>query len=116
MPLNQWRAGLMSPERALWLTGDHPVYVSCERAELSQFVMEGGAPPQSDQWQINLRCALPGCDGQSITLLAAVPESEIRDGTLAGPPTDLGEIMSAILRHRVVAHNQSLSGGGNPDG
>jgi hypothetical protein len=111
-PLADWDPRLLAPETALHLTGDWPIYVSCERADLGQFDMEGGGPsPQGAQWQVNLRCAAPPCNGRSITLLASVPESEIRDGSIAGAPTDLGELMSAILRHLVMAHDQPLSGG-----
>lgn len=105
MALRDWDRRLITPESALWLTGDHGVYFTAEVAELSQFAPEGGAR-QPDQVQINLRCA--ECR-QSVTLLAAI--ADLMAPRVEGQPTTLGDLMSDILRHQVTAHDQSLSGG-----
>jgi len=106
MALRDWDSRLIAPERALWLTGDRCIYFTAEIANLSQFDPEGGGPPQRDQIQINMRCR--ACD-QSITLLAAEPD--LMAPRIAGGDTTAGDLISDILRHQVMAHNQPLSGG-----
>jgi hypothetical protein len=101
MALADWDARLITPERALRLAGDWPLYATAELAALSQFEPEGGGGRAIDRWQLNLRCRK---DGQSITLLE-------RDG--ASYETSLGDLLSAVLRHLVTAHDQSLSGVSN---
>ena len=96
MALADWDPRLLSPERALWLAGDWPVYATYDLAELSQY------DAQPDQWQINLRCRK--CD-QSCGMLAT--------GDLSYQAT-IGDLLSGVLRHLVTAHNLSLSGA--PDG
>lgn len=105
MPLADWDRRLIAPETALRLTGDVGVYFTCQRADLSQFEPEGGGPRQGDQIQINMRCS---ADGQSITLLAVAGPAEPE---VSGQQTTLGDLMSDILRHQVMAHDQPLSGG-----
>lgn len=99
--LADWDARLITPARALDLAGDWPLYASAELARLSQFEPEGGGPSQDDRWQINLRCAK---DHQSVAMLG--------DDT-PGPPaeTTLGDVLSGVLRHLVMAHDVSLSAG-----
>lgn len=106
MPLRDWDSRLITPESALWLTGDRAVFFTAEVAQLSQFAPEGGGPAQPDQIQLNMRCR--EC-GQSITLLAA--ERDLTAPRVAGGDTTAGDLISDILRHQVTAHNQSLSGG-----
>lgn len=99
--LADWDPRLISPDRALMLAGDWPVYATYELAELSQFGTETD-PGQPDQWQINLRCRR--CE-QSCGLLS--------DAT--GPyQTNVGDLLSGVLRHLVMAHDLSLSAGGSP--
>jgi hypothetical protein len=106
MALADWDARLISPERALRLAGDWPLYASCEKAQLSEF----GSQP--DQWQVNLRCDK---DHQSMGLLGTV---KLRtDNTLASvyyESTSIGDLLSGVLRHLVTAHDIPLSGA--PDG
>jgi hypothetical protein len=102
MALADWDARLLSPERALWMAGDWPLYATFEVAQLSQFEPEGGGDPQADQWQINLRCRK---DNQSVAML----------GDATSFTTSIGDLLSAVVRHMVTAHDQSLSGG-SPDG
>jgi hypothetical protein len=118
MGLRDWQDKLISPQRALELTGDWPLTATYELAELSQF--EGETGPQDerpDQWQINLRCSTlkgfkldnPGgaaelerkACGQSVGMLAAAGQ---------GFTTSIADLMSGVLRHQVTAHNLSLSG------
>lgn len=105
MALADWDRRLIAPETALRLTGDIGVYFTCQRADLSQFEPEGGGPRQADQIQINMRCRV---DGQSITLLAVAGPAEPE---VSGQETTLADLMSDILRHQVMAHDQPLSGG-----
>lgn len=98
MALADWDDRLLSPERGLRLAGDWPLYATFELAGLSQFELEGGGPPPvEDRWQINLRCRK---DGQSVAMLG--------DGTSF--TTDIGDLLSAVLRHLVTAHDLVLSG------
>jgi hypothetical protein len=99
MALADWDPRLISPERALRLVGDWPVYATAELAELSQFTPEGGGPAAADRLQHNLRC---GHCGQSVTLLAEAPQLS----------TTTAEQMSAVLRHVVMAHDLPLSAAG----
>lgn len=91
MGLADWDPRLLSPEKALRLAGDWPLYATDELAELAQF----GSQP--DRWQINLRCRK---DGQSVALLG--------DGT--SHTTTVGDLLSAVMRHMVMAHDVPLSG------
>jgi hypothetical protein len=106
MALADWDPRLMSPERALRLVGDTRLYVGIEMARLSQFEPEGGGPGRADQMQVNLRCRI---DGQSVMLLAASSELE-----LGGNATTftVADVLSAALRHLVMAHDVALSGEG----
>jgi hypothetical protein len=106
MALRDWDRRLIAPETALMLVGDVGVYFTAERAELGQFAPEGGGAGVPDQLQINLRCCQ--CD-QSVTMLAAT--QDITAARIDGQPLTLGELMSDILRHQVMAHDQPLSGG-----
>jgi hypothetical protein len=106
MALADWDRRLIAPERALWLAGDWAVYFTAEVSNLSQFAPEGGGPPQRDQIQINMRCRQ--C-GQSITLLAAEPD--LTAARVEGGDTTAGDLISDVLRHQVMAHDQPLSGG-----
>ena len=94
--LADWDPRLITPARALELAGDWPLIATAELAELSQF--EGDQP---DRWQINLRCAK---DDQSVGMLG--------DDT-PGPPaqTTLGDLLSGVLRHLVMAHELPLNRG-----
>ena len=104
--LSDWDPRLISPERALRLTGDWPVRVTCEYALLSQFEPEGGGPGQQpDRVQVNLRCGR--CD-QSVMLLGSGAPGELLI-PVAAVATTAAEIMSAVLRHLVMAHDQPLS-------
>lgn len=98
MALADWDPRLITPERALQLAGDWPVYAGMTKAELSQF----GSQP--DRMQINLRCRR--CH-QSCGLLS-VPRGgpQADDGYL----TSIGDLLSGVLRHLVTAHDLSLSG------
>lgn len=98
MGLDAWDARLITPEQALRLAGDWPVYTDWQFAKASQFEPEGGGERQQDHWQVNLRCAR---DGQSVALLASPPGHTL---------TTTGDLLSAILRHLVTAHDQPLSG------
>ena len=99
--LADWDPRLITPARALELAGDWPLIATAEQAILSQYETEGGGPPQPDRWQINLRCAK---DDQSVGMLG--------DDT-PGPAmqTTLGDLLSGVLRHLVMAHELSLSRG-----
>ena len=99
--LADWDPRLITPARALELAGDWPLIATAELAELSQYETEGGGPPQADRWQINRRCAK--C-GQSVGMLG--------DDT-PGPPmqSTIGDDLSGVLRHLVMAHDVSLSRG-----
>jgi hypothetical protein len=108
MPLSDWNARLLTPERALRLTGDWPFYHTLQLARLSQFEMEGGGGQIPDQWQVNLRCGKPDCMA-SITMVLATRELDPDTGH-AGNLLDVGTVMSAVLRHLVTAHDVSLSG------
>jgi hypothetical protein len=117
MPSN-WNDRLLPAERALDLAGDWPLTATYELSELSQFEGESGpADERPDQWQINLRCATlrrmklddPGqwatlpvepC-GQSVAMLAAAGQSFT---------TSISDLLAAVVRHQVTAHNLSLSG------
>lgn len=106
MALADWDRRLITPERALELAGDWPVYYTVAKAELSQF-----GELQADQWQINQRCGK--CD-QSIALLASGRAdilANLTAGTFeTGPHTTTGDQLSDVLRHLVTAHDLSLSG------
>jgi hypothetical protein len=97
--LADWDPRLITPARALELAGDWPLIATAERAQLSQFEPEGGGPRQPDRWQINLRCAK---DDRSVFMLG--------DDT-PGPPmqSTIGDLLSGVLRHLVMAHDVSLS-------
>ena len=103
--LADWDARLIAPETALRLVGDLGVYFTCQRADLAQFEPEGGGARQADQLQINMRC---GQCHQSIVLLATAGAAEPE---VSGAETSIGDLISDILRHRVMAHDQPLSGG-----
>ena len=97
----------MSPARALELAGDWPLYADLELAELSQFEPEGGGDRLPDQWQINLRCRV--CD-QSCGLLArAVVIGDAGEGRETVYQTTIAELLSGVLRHKVMAHGQALN-------
>jgi hypothetical protein len=126
MALADWSARLMPPERALHMTGDWPLTVSYELAELSQFETEGAPEPQPDQWQINLRCAtvkgwrLGGTAeaGQHNAGLDRKVRCEQSCGMLAASDHSailtIGDtFMSGVLRHMVTAHGAVLSGAGD---
>ena len=117
MALADWDPRLMTPARALALVGDWPAYASVDLAELSQFEPEGGGPRQPDQWQAHLRC---GQCHQSVTMLASFQTvtglaNGLASVLAAGPPamhgdaTTMGDLLSAVLRHLVMAHDVSLS-------
>lgn len=93
MALADWHPKLITPDRAIRLAGDWPVYASYEHAPLSQF------GDQDDRWQINLRCRK--CR-QSCGLLG-------RDWGISYE-TSVGDLLSGVLRHLVTAHDLSLSG------
>lgn len=98
MAIADWDARLLSPARALELAGDWPVYASVEIAALSQFEPEGGGDQRiPDQWQVNLRCRK--CD-QSCGLLGA--------GQTAYQTT-IGDLLTGVLRHLVMAHDVPLN-------
>lgn len=118
MGLAQWNDRLMSPERALRMTGDWPLAASYELAERSQFDGDGAGPAraEADQWQINLRCSsakgwkygqppppAPVACGQSCGMLADQTGAYV---------TDIADLMSGVLRHMVTAHDYPLSGAG----
>jgi hypothetical protein len=103
--LREWDARLITPEACLWLVGDLGVYFTCQRADLAQFEPEGGGPRQPDRLQINMRCCQ--CR-QSIVMLATAGTAEPE---VSGGQTSIGDLMSDILRHQVMAHDQPLSGG-----
>ena len=92
--LADWDPRLITPARALELAGDWPLIATAELAQLSQF--EGD---QADRWQINLRCAK---DDQSVGMLG---------DDMPGPPaqTTLGDLLSGVLRHLVMAHELPLN-------
>lgn len=94
--LADWDARLITPARALELAGDWPLITTAELAQLST-QQDGG----TDRWQINLRCAK---DDQSVAMLG--------DDT-PGPPaqTTLGDLLSGVLRHLVMAHELPLNRG-----
>lgn len=94
----RWDPRLITPDRAIELVGDWPLYVDTGMAELSQFEPEGGGPRQRDRQQANLRCQ--GCN-QSVALLATD-----RRPMLTSPST----LLAAVLRHAVMAHDVALSG------
>lgn len=121
-----WDDRLISREQALALAGQWPLTATYELAELSQFEMEGGAPPLDDQWQINLRCSTAkgwkpaGPDraeaergdrgtacGQSVAMLAAGGQAFT---------TNAEDILAGILRHMVMAHDVPLSRAGKAAG
>jgi hypothetical protein len=104
MALADWDPRLMSPERALHLAGDWPVYYTAGKAELFQF----GSQP--DQIQLNQRC---GKCHQSITALLQVTDVPDLVG-LKSPETTTADQLSDVLRHLVTAHDIPLSGA--PDG
>jgi hypothetical protein len=95
-----WDARLITPGRALELAGDWELTATYELAELSQFEGEGGAPGQADRLQVNLRCAV--CS-QSI--------ADMGDGT-GRVQIAVEGVLSAMLRHLVMAHDMPLSGAG----
>ena len=102
MALADWDPRLMTPARALALVGDWPFYGSLDVAELSQFEPEGGGPRQPNQQQMHLRC---GHCHQSMWLMAGSSAS----GPLQSAMTTNGDLLSAVLRHLVMAHDVSLS-------
>lgn len=105
--LADWDARLLTPERALQLAGDWPVYASAGMSQLSQF----GSQP--DQGQVNLRC---GRCHQSCGLLGTfTPDDRMPHGLAAvkQPLTSIGDLLSAVVRHMVTAHDLSLSGAPN---
>jgi hypothetical protein len=106
--LADWDPRLMSPERALRLVGDTRLYIGIGMARLSQFAPEGGGEAQPDRMQVNLRCQ---ADGQSVMLLADSSDLVLADNVTS---FTMGEMLSAVLRHLVMAHDVSLSG--SPDG
>jgi hypothetical protein len=112
--LRQWDARLITPSRALELVGDLGVYASQEWADHAQYEPEGGGPAAPGRWQINLRCQ--EC-GQSCAMLA-----QGRPGELVGVAdtdaftTSLGDLLSAVLRHRVMAHDLPLNRRSDDDG
>ena len=98
--LADWDARLLSPERALRLAGDWPLYATFEISLLSDY------GDQPDQWQINLRCRK--CQ-QSCGLLAN--GSGTSSTVITAAETSIGDLLSGVLRHLVTAHDLSLSGG-----
>jgi hypothetical protein len=110
--LADWNPALLSPERALQLAGDWPLYASAETAELSQFEMEGGGH-LADRPQINMRCGHerhgggPMC-GQSCGLLG-----ENRGPDTVPVLTSVGDLLSGVLRHMVMVHDQPLNRSAN---
>jgi hypothetical protein len=107
MSLAEWDARLILPARALELVGDLGVYASVEWADLEQFHAEGGGTLQASRLQVNLRCA--DCD-QSCGLLGQGKPGRL-DGTPDGFRTSLGDLLSGVLRHRVMAHDLPLNRG-----
>jgi hypothetical protein len=110
MALDDWDARLLSPERALRLAGDWPIFATAELAELSQFQMEGGGPGQRDRSQINMRCGgqrhnSVGICGQSCGLLG-----EDRGDDTMPVLTSIGDLLSGVLRHMVMTHDVPLNG------
>lgn len=111
--LSDWDARLIDPERALWLAGDWPFALDVQLAELSQFEGEAGGSIQPDQRQANLRCLAVAhnhpdrvCD-QSIIMLARQGDGMRQAAT----NTSVGDLLSAVLRHMVMAHDVPLNGG-----
>lgn len=96
MSLADWDRRLMTPERALRMVGDWPVYFDYGLSALSQFAPEGGGPAQADRFQVNMRCCN---DAQSAAMVS--------DGTVA--VTTIGDLLSAVLRHMVTAHDLPLN-------
>jgi hypothetical protein len=106
--LADWNDRLLSPERALRMAGDWPVWASAELAELSQFQMEGGGPGQADRWQINLRCGAERHGGGAVCGQSC---GMLGENTGAAPVlTSIGDLLSGVLRHMVMAHDQPLNG------
>jgi hypothetical protein len=105
-PLADWDARLLTPARALELAGDWPVYADLELAELSQFEPEAGGKTLADRWQVNMRCR--ACR-QSCGQLGAWGA----DGYVPAA-TSIGDLLSGVLRHMVMAHDQALSAGAAP--
>jgi hypothetical protein len=106
MPLADWDARLMSPARALELAGDWPVFFDLELAELSQFEPEAGSGTLADRWQVNMRCAR--CR-QSCGQLGAVQAAGF-----APARTSIGDLLSGVLRHMVMAHDQAVNAAAQP--
>src|SRR5215469_9591073 len=110
----QWDKRLISAERAMELAGSWPLYVGIGYADLGQFESDSGGPSQPGQWQVNLRCGMPGCH-QSCGLLGVL---DVQPGATlirevryeATSPEDL---LAAVLRHAVTAHEMILSGAGD---
>lgn len=106
----QWDSRLITPARAMELAGDHGIYASIGYAQLSQFGREDGAPAQPSRWQVNLRC---GPCHQSVIQLATMdvePGSTLIRSVNYDAVTP-AELLTAVLRHLVMAHDVSLSGG-----
>ena len=103
MALADWDPRLMTPARALALVGDWPLYASVDVAELSQFEPEGGGARQADRLQVNLRC---GQCSQSAAMLAAGNAASLEAVPFT---TTMADLLSAVLRHLVMAHDVSLS-------
>ena len=113
----EWDDRLMPAARALELCGDWPLTASYELARLSQFEPEGGGEPQPDQWQINLRCAV--VRGYKLDAPAKALDDSQACGQSCGMLAESGrpfvislkgDLLAAVMRHMVMAHNLSLSG------
>jgi hypothetical protein len=108
--LADWNDRLLSPERALRMAGDWPVWAAAELAELSQFQMEGGGPGQSDRRQINLRCGAERHGGGRMCGQSCGLLGEDNGPGTAIVLTSVGDLLSGVLRHMVMAHDQPLNG------
>jgi hypothetical protein len=108
MPGLEWDPRLITPERALELAGHWELIVDAQWAELSQFESESGGERLPDRGQFNLRCRL--C-GQSCRLLGEGPPNQpvVKLGEIRPLPFDLEGLLSAVLRHMVMAHDVPLN-------
>jgi hypothetical protein len=104
--LADWDNRLITPARALELAGDWGIFFDLELAELSQFEPEAGGKTLADRWQVNMRC---GQCRQSCGQLGTVGP----DGFVPAP-TSIGDLLSGVLRHTVMAHDQAVNAAAEP--
>ena len=94
--LANWNSFLITPERAIRIAGDVIVRI-------------GYRHPDDVTWMVVLECN--DC-GRSVMALAnsvrqSEPEGEIRESSW---PYSVEAILTAVLRHRVIHHEEVLSG------